>query len=376
MGEGQVGFHRIAAGAQGLAVELDADVFLDRAAANRVDAGLLEVHLGAVAGGDAQTVQLVGFVDADGAALTAHRQVVHVGVHGVAGADAAAGVQRGAAAADGTAVGDNGVVRVQRGVAGGDGAGLLQVVTGHGQFGGGGDLALVNHGGHHGAGFTAGEQHMAGLDFTVRTVLDAARGAGQIRVGDREGDQAVAGQVDVVGAVVGQRHAAHVGDDVAGVFHVRGNQIDEAAVAHLDLALVGNRGVVHQLAAEIELAVHEILVGDVEGGGQQTGHIHFRPGAEHDAVGVDQEDVAVGGERAFDLRHGIAGDPVERDVAIVLMDELDQLPGIDAEVVPVDHRLAGQLFNDGLKFARRDGGVAGDHLAAAGSGLHRAAQPA
>jgi len=57
---------------------------------------------------------------------------------------------------------------------------------------------------------------------------------------------------------------------------------------------------------------HEVVVGDVAVVATQAGDVDLAPGAEQDAVGIDEQDFAVGLQLPEDLRGIAAGDPVER----------------------------------------------------------------
>src|SRR5690606_13987453 len=56
----------------------------------------------------------------------------------------------------------------------------------------------------------------------------------------------------------------------------------------------------------------KVLVGHVQSGDHQAADVDLRPIAEHDAIRVDQINLAIGIERAVDFRQAIAQYPVER----------------------------------------------------------------
>ena len=71
-------------------------------------------------------------------------------------------------------------------------------------------------------------------------------------------------------------------------------------------------------------------------GGDQAADLDLRAGAEDDPVRVDQEDAAIGRERALDRRGRVADDAVEGDGAGGGLDEAHALAGRDVEAGPVD----------------------------------------
>ena len=119
---------------------------------------------------------------------------------------------------------------------------------------------------------------------------------------------------------------------------------------------------------------HEVAVGDVVGGGEEARGVHHAAGPEQDAVAVDDEDAAVGGQRAHDLRRPEApGHAVERDRRGARLIEAHALVGADIERVPVDDRAVARLVDDHRRAALAlDGGGAADHRAAFGPSRGRA----
>ncbi|MCY1276614.1 hypothetical protein D9M70_252800 [compost metagenome] len=297
----------------------------------------------------------------DGGAIVGHFQVqgTGAGAAAVGSADAVAGGQ-----VDGTGGGL-------------DLAGLLDLGGVDGQRGRLDHAGVVHHRGHQVLGGVALQQDVLRLDLAavVDADLGIAGGRAQLIGGHVEVDQAAALQVDVEAVAGGHGDAADVGDDHAGVVDLRRDEIDEAAVADLDLALVADRGqfLALHLAERQAVAAHEAGGIDVQGGGQQAGDVDLGVGAEDDAVGVDQEDVAVGFQRALDVGELVAEHPVQGDRVVTRgLDELHQLVGGNVEFLPVDDGLLGRLVDDGLqRRALVDGrGAAGDHTAG-GAGQRR-----
>jgi hypothetical protein len=80
--------------------------------------------------------------------------------------------------------------------------------------------------------------------------------------------------------------------------HSGRDQRGEAADGRGDAALIDDRGIRPARNVEVVAAGHEVGVLDVVGGGEKARGIHHRARAEQDAVAVDQEDAAVGGQAA------------------------------------------------------------------------------
>ena len=89
---------------------------------------------------------------------------------------------------------------------------------------------------------------------------------------------------------------AERGGDGAGVAHARRDQRREAAARRGDPAVVDDRGVRPARDVEVVAAGHEVGVLDVVGGGEEARGVDHGAGAEQDAVAVDEEDAAVGGQ--------------------------------------------------------------------------------
>ena len=134
--------------------------------------------------------------------------------------------------------------------------------------------------------------------------------------------------------------------------------------------LIDDRGIRPARNVEIVPPGHEVGVLDVIGGGEKARRVHHAAGAEQDAVAVDDEDPAVGGQRAHDLRRAeAAGHAVERDRRAARLIEAHALVGADVERVPVDDRAAARLVDDHRRAALAlDGGGAADHRPAFGTG--------
>ena len=150
--------------------------------------------------------------------------------------------------------------------------------------------------------------HLAEVDRFAIGCLDFNKDIGITRVGD--GDFFPRGKNDLP---LGRGDHAAVPD--AGC-----DQPDFATGRCGDLALVDDfAGLVATL--EFEPARNEIAVLEVKAGGDKAGGVDAAGGADNDAVGVDQEYLAVGLQLPEYGRRGAAGDAVEHRACRTLLDE-------------------------------------------------------
>ena len=178
-------------------------------------------------------------------------------------------------------------------------------------------------------------------------------------------EQAVAGEVQGHRIAGRQGDRTPVGDDHAIVGDPAAEHRHRAAIGE-DAALVDHRGGA-ALTLEAVLALVEILDRQIQGRRDQPADVDTGARTEQHAVGVDQEDPAVGVELAHDVRGVGADDPVERDRTGIRLPESDFPPGPDVETFPVDRQLAAGLVDDqAARTGRADMTVARDDVAGAG----------
>ena len=125
---------------------------------------------------------------------------------------------------------------------------------------------------------------------------EAARGLDGVLVLDQRVDGrgrhaqraegAVAIKLELEGLARSQGHGAEVGHDNAVVTHFGRQQGDVAAQSGTQLALVDDRAR-RAVAGQLDLPVHELLVGRVVRGGHEAAHVHAGRLAEVDALRVD-----------------------------------------------------------------------------------------
>src|SRR5690606_37995092 len=143
--------------------------------------------------------------------------------------------------------------------------------------------------------------------------------------------------------------AAEQGDVAAGCDRGYGAAVDEAAAA---------------ITAEVQRVAADIVVVHVERGGHQATDVDLRAFAEQNAIGIDQEHLAVGVEPAHDHAAVAPVDAVDRDRRGVGLKEADRAVGADVEPIPVQPQYPAALV---------DAGVVADLLDAASTGPDPAA---
>ena len=165
------------------------------------------------------------------------------------------------------------------------------------------------------------------------------------------------------GVAGGERDRPSAREDEAGVADFRRHERDETPVAGEQGALVDD-GAAGGAAAEDVASGHEIPVGDVGGGRQQSADLDGGAGREIDPIGIDEINPSVGRQVAEDPAGVGPDDAVERDGGGPGLDEPDFRGGADVEALPVHHGPLGRLVDGergAVGAARADqGGLAGD----------------
>ena len=227
------------------------------------------------------------------------------------------------------------------------------------------------------AGGGSGKDDASGGDLTGLFDLGLERlavGADERRgdaFAERERDQAVAGEVHGERLARSEHGGAEVSHEGAGVTDMRGHEGAQAGVGDRERAFVDDGGGAIRGGRELELTAGEerILV-EVERGGDQAGGVDGRALAEEDPVGIDQDDPAVGGDRAQYLRRRDADDFVRGDGRRGRLVEADALALRDGEVIPLDERTVRRLVDrDACGALARHRGCAARDVGAGGVGL-------
>jgi hypothetical protein len=108
-------------------------------------------------------------------------------------------------------------------------------------------------------------------------------------------------------------------------------------------------------------AATQCAVADIERGSHETTHIDLRVPTKQDAVGIDQEHLAVGVEVAEDLTAIGSGDAVDRDGAGIGLHEVHGGLAADVERQPVDREILALLGEgEGIAALREVTAAAGD----------------
>ena len=179
----------------------------------------------------------------------------------------------------------------------------------------------------------------------------------------RERDQAVAGEVHGERLARSEHGGTEIGHEGAGVTDMRGHEGAQAGVGDRERAFVDDGGGEIRGGRELELTARKegILV-EVERGGDQAGGVDGRTLAEEDAVGVDQDDPAVGRDRAEDVGRRDADDFVCGDGQRRRLIEADTFALRDGEAVPLDERAVRRLVDRDARraLAGHRGSAAGD----------------
>ncbi|MCY1404815.1 hypothetical protein D9M71_200370 [compost metagenome] len=167
----------------------------------------------------------------------------------------------------------------------------------------------------------------------------------------------------------GQGHLPFARLDHTTVFHLGAEQRHDAVVMYRDLAVVAYQA----LELDIELAAFgerlELLVGDHAGAGDQGVGGNPRVGAKPDAGRVQQDQFAVGGQHAVDVRRVAASDPVEGDRTAIGLLDVHLVVRADGKFLPVDACARGAGINAQAAAVLGNAGRPGNHFALLWQGI-------
>ena len=198
-----------------------------------------------------------------------------------------------------------------------------------------------------------GHQHIAAVGFDQAAVFHQRIDRPLI---DRHVQQLVACHVERDGVACCQCNRAKLGRNHTLVADVRAQQGHIATVADADRSLINDRA--RAGAGKLVVARHEVGIGDVHGGSHQATHIDRCALPKQDAVGVDEEHLAVGRQVAQDVGRIGANDAVERHRTAAGLHELHGLAGLNAEALPVDGHVRRGLVNRHVGWRAANGGAA------------------
>ncbi len=156
---------------------------------------------------------------------------------------------------------------------------------------------------------------------------------------------------------------------VAVIVHLRGNEVD-VPLEGANRSVVGNgRG---RVAAEVQIAAsHELGVVDVESRSRESADLNVGSRSDQDAVGIDEEHLAIRLQRSQQRRRIIAGDAIENRRLRAGLHELRHFADVDREPLPIDDGTVRPL-RDGQRVAGAvDRSAAGYNGAVQRVGQHR-----
>ena len=125
------------------------------------------------------------------------------------------------------------------------------------------------------------------------------------------------------------------------------------------------------VAAEDEAAIGKVGLRQIQRGGHQPTHIDLGARGKQHAVGVGQEDLAIGLQLAVDLGAAVAHHAVQRDRRCAGLTELHGRSRADVETLPVQSQALAGLVDDEQVGALLQLAAAHLHLAAHGQGRCR-----
>jgi len=159
---------------------------------------------------------------------------------------------------------------------------------------------------------------------------------------DLDADQLVSDEIQRHLVAGGERHGAKLGLEQAFVADLPAQQGDVAAVPCRDGALVDDAAAA---AGETEAPGEEVGIAQIERGSHQAADVDLGAGAEQEAVGVEEENLAVGVKASVNGAGVAAQDAVEGNGAAAGLIEIDGLARGDVEVLPVDGEFGAGLGN-------------------------------
>ena len=164
-------------------------------------------------------------------------------------------------------------------------------------------------------------------------------------------EQPITGQIQGNGITRGQRHRAEFGRNHPFIADSGAQQRHKATVG-VDGSPVENRAAAGP--GEPIVARHKVPVGNPQGGGDQSSHIDRCTLTEKYAVGVQQENLAIGRQSAEDTGRIFPQYPVQRHRTAPGLHKPDRFCPADIETLPVDHHVGGGLRDDRAGAAAAD----------------------
>ena len=213
---------------------------------------------------------------------------------------------------------------------------------------------------------SGGHQHLPAVGLQQAAVLRQGvhRGAVHLQV-----EQAVAVEVDAEVIARAERHAAHLRLDNAIVADPGTQQRHAATFGGRERTGVAHGG--GGTAGEAVVAVDEVLITDVLRRSHQAANVDLGGLAEHHAIGVDQEHLAIGVNATLYIATIVANHPVEGDRVAAGLAERDAFGGAHTEFVPVGDQLVAALIDGHLLAIALNGPATRDHRRTSRQGKRR-----
>jgi len=148
---------------------------------------------------------------------------------------------------------------------------------------------------------------------------------------------AVAGEIE--GECVARRemHIAELRGNDAVIDHLRCYKAYQARFANGDAAVIDDLRICVARFVELQFGIlHEAIVVDIGGCRDEAANVDRRRAADEQTVGVDEDDIAVSFQRAFDAAGLDVVDAVERDRVSGRLLELREFAGCDIETAPIN----------------------------------------
>ena len=165
------------------------------------------------------------------------------------------------------------------------------------------------------------------------------------RLAQLEPDQIVSGHVQCEGLGTADQHRAQMGLNGPTVGDVRRDKGCQTRILDREGALIDDLGIGLALGIKAIAAVHEVLVGDVRRRDEEARHIDLGLLAEDHAIGVDEEQLAIGLKPPKDRGGLRAGHAVQGDGAGRRLNKLSRAILGHAKGSPVDDHLLGGLID-------------------------------
>ncbi|MNH07045.1 hypothetical protein D3C79_664250 [compost metagenome] len=214
--------------------------------------------------------------------------------------------------------------------------------------------------------------HHPSTDVDLAAVADPAFEAGvdatrfTRRACNGQTDQAVTMKVEGGFGASRQIDLTFTRLDHPGVFHLSAEQGHGAVILHAEGTVVAHQAFELDIESAAFGELAGLRFGDDPGAGQQSAGRDPGAGPKPDAVGVEQDHLAVGAEHAQHLRWVGTDHPVEGHRGAVRLLDVHLVVSANAELLPVDTGTRGTGIDLHVRAALADFALTGDDLTALG----------